>query len=346
VASLPLLIAPPHLLCLGHPPPLALPLAGLLRTGRLRSTSLHRLSPLQRALASLRSSLNGCFSACPPQTGHPLQHGARALACHHRCPLRTWSRVKGRARPQCRSRRLALAVWTRASAGSWPTPIIATMVTKKSQRMCSVKHRNPRRRAGRLSIATKSGSESSDNPLLPHPRPPGPCHQVPTHLIGHCFNCLRPDHIIVDCTFNPHCLRCHREGHHVHSCKCPHSTDIAGPPPHQQKLPPIAMINKKLGDVVLATPTHRHEASCLGCCSSEGVASPLGHSAGSMPEGSLSHHTLPSPPPPPLPKKGGETLRVATSLSFKSSPTHRQSMMQSNSSLPPWLPQWLAPIRR
>jgi hypothetical protein len=58
---------------------------------------------------------------------------------------------------------------------------------------------------------------------------------------------------------------------------------------------------------VLATPTPRHMTD-VGLSRSRGrvpysSATPSGVSAGSTPEGSLSSHTLASPPPPPSPRE-------------------------------------------
>jgi hypothetical protein len=89
------------------------------------------------------------------------------------------------------------------------------------------------------------------------PPPPQPHRQVSTDLIGHCFNYLRPDHIVVDCTYNSCCLRCHREGHQVRICKRPSSPESVGPPPRQPRPLPVAVVNPKVGDIVLVAPAPR-----------------------------------------------------------------------------------------
>jgi hypothetical protein len=65
----------------------------------------------------------------------------------------------------------------------------------------------------------------------PTPPPPlSPRRPVPADLVCSCFNCIRPDHIMVDCTFTAHCLRCCREGHQARACKHPRSPEAMGPP--------------------------------------------------------------------------------------------------------------------
>ncbi|KAM0873721.1 hypothetical protein ACQ4PT_037882 [Festuca glaucescens] len=80
------------------------------------------------------------------------------------------------------------------------------------------------------------------------PSPPTPSHPaspLPADLIGLCFNCCRPDHMAVDCTFPIRCLRCHQEGHRAADLEACHRVRsppaVANPRPahrHHEASPP------------------------------------------------------------------------------------------------------------
>jgi hypothetical protein len=135
---------------------------------------------------------------------------------------------------------------------------------------------------------------------LPCPTLPPPSHPrrpMPIDDIGRYFNCLRPDHMAAECTNVARCLRCQREGHQAWSCKRPWSPDVAGPPRQQQRQSTVAILHPRRGDIVLGVPSGLGRSSR----SPSGGCTPLDMVTASMLEGSPSHHTLPSQPPPPLP---------------------------------------------
>jgi hypothetical protein len=90
------------------------------------------------------------------------------------------------------------------------------------------------------------------------PTPP-PCHPVPRDLIDRCFNCLRTDHVVAACTHAVCCLRCHGEGHQVHTCKRPWSPDSAGPPPRSEHgiETTTTSLSPAEGTLLPRAPTHR-----------------------------------------------------------------------------------------
>jgi hypothetical protein len=48
--------------------------------------------------------------------------------------------------------------------------------------------------------------------------------------VGLCFNCLRPNHVVVDCPSTSRRLRCHLEGHQARAGKQRRSADATGSP--------------------------------------------------------------------------------------------------------------------
>jgi hypothetical protein len=90
------------------------------------------------------------------------------------------------------------------------------------------------------------------------PTPP-PRRPVPRDLIGRCFNCLRTDHVVAACTHLVYCLRCHGEGHQVHTCKRPRSPDLASPPPRSRRgiETTTASLSPTEGTLLPGAPTRR-----------------------------------------------------------------------------------------
>jgi hypothetical protein len=86
------------------------------------------------------------------------------------------------------------------------------------------------------------------------PPPRQPHWPVPVDLVGRCFNCLRQDHVAVDCPNASRCLRCHREGHCTRTCKCLRSPDAAGPPLQTKHPQMVAVLHPCPGDVALGHP--------------------------------------------------------------------------------------------
>jgi hypothetical protein len=117
------------------------------------------------------------------------------------------------------------------------------------------------------------------------------------NLVGLCFNCLLPDHVMAE-RCNTSCyLRCHQEGHQAHACKRMCSLDSTGTtaPPLQRQHPPssVVVINPRVADIMLASKGRSHSP-----LTGSTLSAPLGMST---PVDSPSHHSLPGPPlPPPL----------------------------------------------
>jgi hypothetical protein len=145
---------------------------------------------------------------------------------------------------------------------------------------------------------------------------------------------LWPDHVLADCTYASHCLRCHREGHQARACMYPCSPDSVGPPSRQPT--PMVVLNPVGGGgvgIALAGPAPKRAATMTGGSQRPWLHSPVGSSTPprddvvSMPDGSPSRHTLPSPFHPRLTDHPWVTLN-ATNASRCESFCVRWSSMQ------------------
>jgi hypothetical protein len=117
----------------------------------------------------------------------------------------------------------------------------------------------------------------------------------PQDLIGHCFNCLRLNHIMARCPNTRCCMCCHREGHQASIYKHPQSSEVVGPPPWVPWPSTVVVIHPRSGNVALEEPLSHHVS----------LSTPLGSVAGSTTKRSPSLHACPSPlsPLPPSPSR-------------------------------------------
>jgi hypothetical protein len=159
--------------------------------------------------------LTGCLSRLLPQRADP-----QILVTNHPHPRRLsrWSIVRGRH--QWRSALPLVAPllvahsptsWHRSVPAPPPSPLPCLDHCGKGWRMVS-RHKKWQR-------------------VLPAPavRPSNLARPVPTDLVVHCFNCLRPDHDVAVYPNATRCLCCHREGHQAQACKLPRSPDSSAP---------------------------------------------------------------------------------------------------------------------
>jgi hypothetical protein len=133
------------------------------------------------------------------------------------------------------------------------------------------------------------------------------CPPVPLDLIDRFFNCLQTDHVVMVCPNAACCLRCHREGHHARLYKSPRSPDAGVPPRCHLRSSAVVILNQTLGDISLVVPSDTAQPSRS--------STRPGPSSVQTPEGSPSHHILPSPPSSSRPlaaasRRAGFELRV------------------------------------